>query len=726
MADTITIDLDAQSAIDGFNKLVDEMVEAEKAVEDLEQAGQDSVNSVDQLAKRFKIAEGSGGGFANRVNSISIASDRANPAINQMKERVAQLSGQFSTGSEKAASFIPQLLRIGPAGAVAVGAVVGIAGALSVLNNTGLKDGKSNLDRLGESATNLVGKFVPATNVIKNMDGTITVFTNQLTEFIDKQAKAAEGWIAFVKGTQADNGREKFFKQTQEGFDKLREVEKKLALQAQERGEAERIAGLKTEEEVRKQLQFLQQEQAQKALNRSLDEKAIEDYTKKREALESQLTAVIKQANDQRAANIKAFNDAKIADENRVAKFYKEARDRETKAFGEAIELQKRIAKDFRDFQRGLAADTRSNLISDVEARVRAEAEEKKALAERLEGKAKEAELRKIDNETEGILHQARLKRIKEELNEALATTKVQQLQEDLVKHQSEEADVRFNKALLQRHKEREQQLKQQLVSAQADAQKLVYDATRKYADEEAAYRRFNLVQQINDRKEAAAKQIELEKQKKEALKAALNDGGKGADGQPDANAQAAAFDAKAILQGQSAKNVLKQLQDRARKEAEAKFKKDNAGREREAMFDSDLRDSFNQDAQQAGNKAAQQTAKNFAADQRERALRARMTAEQLAKRDASGDNNFKIDPRQLAQAQVDAANATAKDLVSQGKLDANVAQALANQLRIAGNQQVKVDEIAEQVRQLQEAQAALLGQQQRQGNRSGLGGQRQ
>lgn len=657
MADVITIDLNAKPAIDGFEALIDEIVKTDKATDQLEASGQKAVSSF------------------NRVRSQATAT---NPALNQMQERLSQLGVQFSTGSEKAAGFVPQLLRLGPAGITAVAAVGGIAASLAILNNTGLRDGKSNLDRLGTSFGDLAKTVLPSIDVIGKADEVVTGISDTIIFNTEVLTKNAREWVAWLKGVKDTTETDKFFERTQAGFAKLREEEKKYADAAKARGEAAEVAGIKTVEEVKQRIQWLREEASQIVLN-TRDEKErdakLQEVGQRRQALEARLLEVEKETAQARAAAVKYWADQRIAAEQRVAASYKEQRQKEAKAYEESIEFQKRVAKDWADYQKGLASDRRQGLLSDAEAIVRARRDEEVALAERLEGAQKEAAIKKANSELDDSLHVIRIKRIKEEMNDRLGATKVAALEEEIRLHNQTENESRLNTQTRKAFKDRQDDLQKQLRDAQQEAAKIVLDTDRKLAVAEADFKRQQLTRQIQDRTAAAAKQIELEKQKKEALdRLAKGEGTSSGEG----------IDAQAILKAQRPQDVRKQLMDRAAAEARQRFRFENRDLDRRAESSDDAREELKRGQNKAAAEAAKQASQDFA--------------------------KGKTDPARLAQAEVDAANKTAQALVQRGDLDKSVAQALANQLQIAAQQQAKQEQLDRELKALKDGQDALIG----------------
>lgn len=648
MADVITLDVNEKPAIDGFENLIDEIVKVDKATDRLEDSGNKAVST---------------------INRIRPAAAQTSPALNQIQERVSQLGFQLSTGSEKAAGFVPQLLRLGPAGATAVAAVGGLAAGLAILNNTGLRDGKSNLDRLGKAAGDLVGQFVPTIDVIKTADDTITGMSDTIIANTEVLTENVRKWGLWVKGVQDTKKTDEFFARTQAGFEKLREEEKRLTAETDKRKQSEEIANIKTIDEVSNRLRWLREEQSQIVRNtiseKERDDKLQESF-QKRAALEARLTELEKNAAAERAAAVKFWADLRIAQEQRVAADYQKQRDFEAKAYQQSIDFQKRVAKDFADYQKGLQSDRRSGILDTAEAVVRAKSEEEKALAERLQGEAREAAIRKSNSDLDDNLHTIRIKRIKEEMNQRLQATKIAEVEEEIRLHNQTEGDAKLNTQTMRAFKQRQAELQQQLKEAQQEGAKIVLDADRKLAVEEADYKRQQLVRQIQDRTEAARKQIQVEKDKKAALEGIEKGASLGVPG----------FDAAAVLKAQRPEDVRRQLMERARRDAAA-----------------------------------------GGGDKREQADAARQAAFDFAK--------GKTDPTKLAQAELDAANKTVGAMVAGGKLDNAVAGALANQLRIAAQQQAESDQIKKRVDEIQKIQDALINASNPARNRAGAGGQK-
>jgi len=645
MADIITIDVNEKPAIDGFENLIDEIVKTDKATDRLEESGNKAVST---------------------INRIRPASAQSSAALGQMGERVSQLGVQFSTGSEKLAGFVPNLMRLGPAGGVAVAAVAGIAGGLAILNNTGLRDGKSNLDRLGGAFGNLYKEIGPNIDILKTADNTITGISDTIISNTEVLTENTRKWVAWIKGVEDTKKTDEFFARTQSGFEKLREEEKRLTAETDKRKQSEEIANVKTIEEISNRLKWLREEQSQIVLNtmneKERDQKLQESF-QKRAALEARLTELEKSAAAERAAAAKYWADLRIDAEKRVAASYKQQRDFEAKAYEESIAFQKRVAKDFAEYQRGLASDRREGFLDTAEAIVRARNEEEKALAERLQGEAREAAIRKSNSELDDSLHVLRIKRIKEEMNQRLQATKVAEVEEEIRLHQQGENDSKLNTQTRNAFKQRTAELEQKLKEAQQDAAKIVLDADRKLAVEEADFKRQQLVRQIQDRTEAARKQIQVEKDKKAALDGVAKGASEGVPG----------LDASAILKAQRPEDVRRQLIERARRDA-GPDKKDQAD-------------------------AARQAAQDFA--------------------------RGKVDPTKMAQAEMDAANKTVGAMVSSGKLDQATGQAIANQIRIAAQQQAETDQLKKRMDELQKIQDALINASNPNRNRAGAGGQK-
>lgn len=648
MADVITLDVNEKPAIDGFENLIDEIVKVDKATDKLEDSGNRAVST---------------------INRIRPAAAQSSAALGQIGEKVSQLGVQFSTGSEKVAGFVPNLLRLGPAGSAAVATVGGLAAGLTILNNTGLRDGKSNLDRLGKSAGDLAGQFLPAIDVVKTADKTISGISDTIVENTDVLAENIRKWALWVKGVRDTKETDDFFERTQSGYAKLREEEKRLSSETEKRKKSEEIANIKTIDEVSNRLRWLDEEQSQIIRNtiseKERDEKLQESF-QKQAALESRLAELEKAGAAERAANAKFWADRRIAEEQRVATSFAQQREFESKAFQESIDFQKRVAKDWADYQRGLQADRRSGILDTAEAVIRAKAEEEKALAERMQGEARDAAVRKSNSDLDDNLHTLRIKRIKEEMNQRLQATKVSEVEDEIRRHNQTEGDAKLNSETMRAFKQRQVELQQQLKEAQQEGARIVLDADRKLAVEEAEYKRQQLVRQIQDRTESARKQIQVEKDKKAALE----------NIEKGASAGVPGFDASAVLRAQRPEDVRRQLMERARRDAAA-----------------------------------------GGGDKSDQAAAARQAAVQFSQ--------GKTDPTKLAQAELDAANKTVGAMVASGKLDNAMAAALGNQLRIAAQQQAESEQIKKRVEEIQNVQDALINASNPARNRAGAGGQR-
>lgn len=679
MADVITIDVNEKPAIDGFENLIDEIVKTDKATDRLEASGNKAVST---------------------INRIKPAAGQSSAALSQMGEKVSQVGVHLTTGNEKLAGFVPNLLRLGPAGAIAVGAVAGLAGGLAILSNTGLKDGKSNLDRLTTSFGGLYKEVGPNINLLKMADDAVTNVSRTIAFNTNALAENARTWVLWAKGVQDTKKTDEYFARTQSGFAKLREEEVRLGEETKKRSQTEGIASVKTIQEINQRLRWLREEQVQIINNSTTEEerdRRLQESFQKRGQLEARLTELEKSSAAERAAAVKAWADQRIAADQRVAASYKQQREIESKAYQESISFQKQVAKDWADFQKGLAADRREGFLNDAEGILRAKAEEEKALAERLQGAAKEAAIKKATDDLDSALFSLRQKRIREEMNQRLQASKVSEVENEIRAHRQTENDAKLNQQTMRAFKNRDAELQQRLKEAQQEEAKIVLDANRKLGVAEGDFKRQQLAKQIQDRAEAANKQIQIEKDKKSALEAAAKDAG---------------VDAGAILNGQDPNQVRRNLMDRARKEAAQRFAQSEQGRQLQetSKFEKQWGSELGVDP----NKSANQF----------RRMQAQAQAD--AARQASADfQRGKTDPGRLAQAELDAANKTVGAMVSSGKLDAALAQAVGNQLTIAAKQQAQADQLAKDVKSLQDAQNALINAANPARNRAGAGGQR-
>lgn len=648
MADVITLDVNEQPAVDGFENLIDEILKVNKATEELEDDADKAVST---------------------INRIRPAAQQTGTALSQMGEKVSQLGVQFSTGSEKIAGFVPNLLRLGPVGTTVVGALGGIAAGLTILNNTGLREGKSNLDRMTGAFGDLYKSVGPTIDIVKVADDTISGISDTIVFNTKTLADNLTEWKNWTLGIYNTPGAEKFWGRQQQATQAAAEDEKAYADAARERGAAFELAGVKSQAEIDRRRTALRQERAEAYLNVQSDKeraKALEDIAKRRAALEARSLEIDKESAQQRVANQKYWAEQRLASDRQLADQYKANRDAEARAYQESVEFQKRVAKDFADYQRGALADRREGYLDTAEAIVRARAEEEKALAERLQGDARDAAIRKANVELDDSLHQLRIKRIKEEMSQQLQATKVVDAEEALRRHNQTEGDAKLNTETMRAFKQRQADLQQLLKEAQQEGAKIILDADRKLAVEEADYKRQQLTRQIQDRTEAARKQIQVEKDKKAAMEGIAKGAGEGVPG----------FDAAAVLKAQRPEDVKRQLMERARRDAAA-----------------------------------------GGGDKREQAEAARQAGADFAK--------GKVDPTKLAQAELDAANKTVGAMVAGGKVDKAVAGALANQLRIAAQQQAESDQIKKRVDEIQKIQDALINASNPAKRRSGAGGQR-
>jgi hypothetical protein len=645
MADVITIDVNEKPAIDGFENLIDEIIKTDKATDKLEASGAKAVNT---------------------INRIRPAAAQTGQQVSALTSKLAQLGGEVTTGSGKFASFVPDLLKLGPGATVALAGVAGLAGGLAVLNNTGLREGKSNLDRLGGAFGDLYKSVGPTVDIIKTADDTITGISDTIVFNTQKLTENANAWVNWIKGIENTPGADKFFERTEKGFNVLQEEEKRLAAESMKRGQASELASVKTIEGINQRVKWLKEEQAQIILgarNEKERDQLIQESFEKRKALEARALEIEREIAAQRAINAKYWADLRIASEKRVADDYKRSQDFQSKAYAESIEFQKRIAKDWGDFQKGLASDRREGFLDTAEAIIRAKAEEEKANAERLDGAAKEAAIKKSNDELDGSLHSLRLKRIREEAEQRLQATKIRESEEALRLHNATENDAKLNSQTIAAFKKRQAELQQNLANERAEGAKIILDSERKTAEAEADFKRQQLVKQINDRTEAARKTIQIEKDKKSAIDNIAKDLG-------------GSFDAGAVLKAQDPRQVRANLIDRARSDAAA-----------------------------------------GGGDKRDQAAAARQAAIDFQK--------GTTDPNKMAQAAAQAANKTVGAMVASGKLDGDFAKGFANQIQIAAKAQAEAEKLRRDMEEVQKVQEALLNAANPQRSRAGRGGQR-
>jgi len=723
MADVITLDVNEKPAIDGFENLIDEIVKVDKATDKLEDSGNRAVST---------------------INRIRPAAAQSSAALGQIGEKVSQLGVQFSTGSEKVAGFVPNLLRLGPAGSAAVATVGGLAAGLTILNNTGLRDGKSNLDRLGKSAGDLAGQFLPAIDVVKTADKTISGISDTIVENTDVLAENIRKWALWVKGVRDTKETDDFFERTQSGFAKLREEEKRLSSETDKRKKSEEIANIKTIDEVSNRLRWLREEQSQIIRNtvseKERDEKLQESF-QKRAALESRLAELEKAGAAERAANAKFWADRRIAEEQRVATSFAQQREFESKAFQESIDFQKRVAKDWADYQRGLQADRRSGILDTAEAVIRAKAEEEKALAERMQGEARDAAVRKSNSDLDDNLHTLRIKRIKEEMNQRLQATKVSEVEDEIRRHNQTEGDAKLNSETMRAFKQRQVELQQQLKEAQQEGARIVLDGDRSLAIEEQAFKRQQAVRAIEERKEAEKRQIDIAKASKDAELSISEINRKFVESKQEEEYKKRREMADVYYKwmtaenGHTAKEVFefnREMYLRGLDDKRAADKRQiEMEREKRAVLVElakakglDARASEgafnilqNQDPRKVRQELIDRARRDAGPDKKDQADAARQAARDFAKGN--------VDPTKMAQAELDAANKTVGAMVAGGKLDNAMAQALGNQLRIAAQLKADTDRVQKQVDELQKVQDALINASNPNRNRAGAGGQK-
>lgn len=185
------------------------------------------------------------------------------------------------------------------------------------------------------------------------------------------------------------------------------------------------------------------------------------------------------------------------------------------------------------------------------------------------------------------------------------------------------------------------------------------YEGQRRRLQEEGAFQRRQLAQQVQDREKAAEEAKRIEREKLDQIKRMLQDQG-GPSG-------------KDLLNQQDPRKVLAQLQQQRAEAAARKF--------REGYGPRDLSDARAERRFDAGEQAA------------------RRQAEQQAFRDF---RSGKVNPEELANAQVQATNQMLSGLQQNGQLSQQSVQALSELARTAAIEQVNVAQLQQQVEQLQ------------------------
>ncbi len=240
------------------------------------------------------------------------------------------------------------------------------------------------------------------------------------------------------------------------------------------------------------------------------------------------------------------------------------AYDARVKAAEEAAAKEKAIANELSRYQSQLIADARNEFIANIEARVKADADNQKSLISLSKaGDAdKAAASKRIDTETRDQLHSLRLRQIKAETDDAIAAA------------DTEEKRLRA-----------------------------FHDGERRRMQEESNFQRQEFQQQSADRREKVAEEVRAEQEKQAKLKAlreqALEKAGiKGED----------------LLKRADPRDVLKNLQEQARLKAQQNTAEYSGWLMREGQFDStgEARRKYDRLQRQAQQEAMLQARKDF------------------------------------------------------------------------------------------------------------------
>jgi hypothetical protein len=499
---------------------------------------------IDAIETTAKFAVGAIGVTA-AIKAWRGETDRNKASQDDLTQSTAELTDrQMALAKSIGLSVAANVAGLGPALAAARVSTWAYA---ELLSRTGerideLGNKTNNLDRLREASaglksdlaavgsevgTVLKGMAVAATPLLrvigeqgpkawKAMDEAVTRHNDRMIENINLLRDAVIG----TRELEAANAKlEAQREKEKSGFEAIRNVNATFAEQQKERARAAEIASIKTVEGIEREIQATRERSAREAQAgqdaEAIGRRLLTDLN----ALENQRTKIHEEevakqtASDQRASQLR-----KSYDEN-YTKFVEGQQQIRVKAMQAEYDREKERLDDLAAYRRQVAADRRSELISDFEATIKARAEQQKAAVEGLKTDAKVAAQRKIDRDTEEALHALKVRRIKNEANEAIEAAKTE-----------------------------------------SEQRKAAIEGTRKLEAAEAEFRRRQKVQQIEDETAAARRSVEIEKDKQAKLKAAREEA-----------LDKAGIKGEDLLKGADRRDVLANVREQARRQAESR-----------------------------------------------------------------------------------------------------------------------------------------------------------
>lgn len=618
---------------------------------------------IDAIETTAKFAVGAIGVTA-AIRAWRGETDRNKASQDDLSQSTAELTDrQIALAKSIGLSVAAHAAGLGPALATARVSTWAYA---DLLSRTGERidefgNTSTNLDRLREATSGLKSDLAAVGSeigtVLKNMAVEATPLLTLIREQGPKAWKAVDEAVTRHNDTMIENinllrdaliGTRKLEEanakleaqreKERAGFEAIRKVNEVLADREQARARAAEIASIKTVEGIENEIRATRERAAQQAQAgqdaADIERRLLADLT----ALENQRTKIHEEANAKQLASDERARQMRQRYDEMYTKFVEGQQQIRVKAMQEEYDREKERLEDLAAFRRNLESDRRSNVMSELESVIKARTEQKKAALDGLEADARAAAQKRLDRDTEEALHALRLRRIRAETADQVAAARTE-----------------------------------------SEQRRATMDGIRKLEDANAEFARRRRVQQIEDETAAARRSVEIERDRQAKLKEAR-----------EQVAEKAGVKGEDLLANADRRDVLANLREQARRQAEQRTREYSGFLVRGAIPSDENRERYAQLQRQAQAEAMRQAQQDFL--------------------------KGKTDPQQLAQAQAQAAQKQLNALQQNGKLSADSVQTMTQLVQAAAENQATTEALQRQVADLQKAAGIIAqkGQQQR------------